>query len=58
MITIRSPYPVPTLTNRHIEPAGSPDVGATRLMLSSETLHRLGFWCDAAIGAALVFVLL
>ncbi len=23
MITIRSPYPVPTLTNRRIEPAGS-----------------------------------
>jgi len=26
-------------------------------MLTSGTLRRLGFWCDAAIGAALVFVL-
>jgi hypothetical protein len=32
-------------------------MGATRLMLTDAILRRLGFWCDAAFGAGLVFVL-
>jgi hypothetical protein len=32
-------------------------MGATRLMFDPVLLERLGFWCDAAVGAALIFVL-
>ncbi|MGK0266516.1 MAG: hypothetical protein ACI82N_000763 [Maricaulis sp.] len=32
-------------------------MGAARLMSDGLTLRRLGFWCDAAFGAGLLFVL-